>query len=78
MVLVVKERTLLIGFLAVVLLLAIIFLIIKIEDHGNPISWSYDSSEDGSGSDESGAKKDCVDSSPQETSEETTPNPDGD
>jgi len=84
----VKEKTLVIGFLTLVILLSFIFLLIKVSKHGEPIDWDYD--DDGSGSSSSSTEESdelgatmkppkCVDSSPETSTEETdltTPGPD--
>jgi len=68
----VKERTIVIGFLAVIVALALIFLLVKIAGHDEPLDW------DGSGSgdsDETTKHPKCQDSS-EELS--TTNSPDSD
>lgn len=82
--LVIKEKQLLIGFLVLLVLLSVLFLWIKVQKHGEEISWDYqgDSSSSSSSEEDSSmttAKPPkCVDSSPEATSEEglTTPDPD--
>jgi len=77
----VKEKTLVIGFLTLIIALSFIFLLVKINKHGNPISWDYDDDGSGSGSSSSSSESDdatakpCVDSSPETSTEEVTPGP---
>lgn len=68
----VKERTLVIGFLAVIVVLALIFLLVKIAGHDEPLEWE-DGSGSGSGSDsDESTKSPCKDSS-EELSTTTSP-----
>jgi len=70
----VKERTIVIGFLAVIVVLALIFLLVKIAGHDEPLDW--DGSGSGSGdSDETTKHPKCQDSS-EELSTTTSPDSD--
>jgi len=70
----VKERTIVIGFLAVIVVLALIFLLVKIAGHDEPLDW--DGSGSGSGdSDETTKNPNCKDSS-EELSTTTSPDSD--
>jgi len=79
----VKERTLVIGFLTAIVMLSLIFLLVKISGHGQELDWDVDGSGSGSGSgsDElaSTVLPKCKDSS-SSSEESTTPSPgdDGD
>ncbi|ODN01856.1 hypothetical protein Ocin01_04809 [Orchesella cincta] len=71
----VKERTIVIGFLAVIVVLALIFLLVKIAGHDDPLDWEGSGSGSGSGdSDETTKLPKCRDSS----EESTTASPDSD
>lgn len=73
----VKERTIVIGFLAVIVVLALIFILVKIAGHDDPLDWEGSGSGSGSGddSDETTKHPKCQDSS-EEVS--TTAGPDSD
>jgi len=69
----VKERTIVIGFLAVIVVLALIFLLVKIAGHDEPLDW--DGSGSGDDSDETTKHPKCQDSS-EEVSTTTSPDSD--
>lgn len=73
----VKERTIVIGFLATIVVLAIIFILVKVAGHDDPLDWEGSGSGSGSGddSDETTKNPKCQDSS-EELS--TTPSTDSD
>jgi len=71
----VKERTIVIGFLAVIVVLALIFLLVKIAGHDDPLDWEGSGSGSGSGDSDESTKSPCKDSS-EELS--TTESPDSD
>jgi len=72
----VKERTIVIGFLAVIVVLALIFILVKIAGHDDPLDWEGSGSGSGSGDDsDESTKSPCKDSS-EELS--TTESPDSD
>lgn len=73
----VKERTVVIGFLAVIVTLAIIFILVKIAGHDDPLDWEGSGSGSGSGddSDETTKLPKCQDSSEEAS---TTVSPDSD